>query len=548
MSNPREAEATGYIIHSIYRRVGYSFAMPALPVDLLPLLTPEAYAHPVKSVRLIETHISRVLLTGEFAYKLKRPVHYPFVDLRSAERRAFCCAEEVRLNRRFAPELYLGVSKITAVGGRARMGGEGEAIESAVCMRQFECENGLDRLLATGRVEPGELELFGRNLAAIHAQLPVAQDSQAWGRPDSVVALLRENMAQCVQLAAPLGTQSRIRALCESYEACVSDSVSWVGIRRNEGRVRECHGDLHARNVVRYAGRLVAFDCIEFDPAFRWIDVAEEIAFLLMDLEARHAPLQAQAFLGGYLTQSGDYQACRLLRMYEIHHALVRAKVAAVEASNASGSVRETAIGQHDAYLDCARRLLTREQPLLLLTFGLSGSGKTWLANRLAPLLGAVHVRSDVERKRLAGLAERGHSHSGMEQGLYSGQSSAHVYAHLARCADDVLAGGHTVIVDATFSRREDRERFRKLAIERGVELRVLHCHVPTDVLEARIAQRQRAQADASEADLAVLAWQESHREPVTADEGLTLIDADTTRAAVIADVAKMCVKRPTGP
>jgi predicted kinase len=135
-----------------------------------------------------------------------------------------------------------------------------------------------------------------------------------------------------------------------------------------------------------------------------------------------------------------------------------------------------------------------------------------------------------------------------MEQGLYSGQSSAHVYAHLARCADDALAGGYTVIVDATFSRREDRERFRKLAIERGVELRVLHCHVPTDVLEARIAQRQRAQADASEADLAVLAWQESHREPVTADEGLTLIDADTTRAAVVAEVAKMCVKRPTGP
>jgi aminoglycoside phosphotransferase family enzyme/predicted kinase len=514
--------------------------MSALPAHLLSLLTPPAYAHPVKLVRLIETHISWVLITGEFAYKLKRPVQYPFVDLRSAERRAFCCAEEIRLNRRFAPELYLGVSKITAKDGQARMDGEGPAVEHAVRMRQFECEEGLDRLLATRRVEPGELEVFGRNLAAIHAQLPVAQDPQAWGRPDSVVTLLLENLAQCVQLAAPHGTQSRIRAICEPYEARVRAAKSWIGIRRNEGRVRECHGDLHARNVVRYAGRLVAFDCIEFEPAFRWIDVAEEIAFLLMDLEARHAPLHAQAFMGGYLAHSGDYQACRLLRLYEIHHALVRAKVAAVEASNASeASARDGAIGQHEVYLECARRFLARESPMLLLMFGSSGSGKTWLAKRLAPLLDAVHLRSDIERKRMAGLAEHERSDSAVEQGLYSQQSSARVYEHLARCADDALAGGYSVIVDATFSRRGDRERFRKLAVERGVELRVIRCHAPKEVLAARIAERQRAQADASEADLAVLAWQQSHREPVTADEGLTAIDADTTLATVVEEVCE---------
>ena len=155
-----------------------------------------------------------------------------------------------------------------------------------------------------------------------------------------------------------------------------------------------------------------------------------------------------------------------------------------------------------------------------------------------------MHVRSDVERKRLAGLTEHGQSHSEVGQGLYSQQCSARVYAHLARCADDALAGGYSVIVDATFSRRGDRERFRRLAVDRGVDLRVIHCQAPKEVLEARIAARQRAQADASEADLAVLAWQESDREPVTADEGLTLIDADTTRATVVADVAKMCVKR----
>ena len=512
--------------------------MSGLPPYLLSLLKPEAYPHPVATVQLIETHISWVLLTGEFAYKLKRPVQYPFVDLRSAERRAFFCAEEVRLNRRFAPELYLEVCKVTTSNGQVRMAGEGQVIEHAVRMRQFECEDGLDRLLATGRVEPRELEVFGRDLAAIHARLPVAQGPQDWGRPAKVRALLLENVTQCVKLAAPLGTHAEVRALSEPYTLLLEAADPWIAIRRQEGRVRECHGDLHSRNVVRYGGRLVAFDCIDFEPAFRWIDVAEELAFLLMDLDARHAPLHGQAFLAGYLAQSGDYQACRLLRLYQIHRALVRAKVTALEASSASRqSAREVAIEQHKAYLECVRRLLTPKRPTLLLMFGLSGSGKTWLANQLAPLLGAVHVRSDVERKRLAGLAEHERSHSAVEQGLYSRESTARVYEHLAQCADDALAGGYIVIVDATFHRREDRARFQRIAAERGVDLRLIHCHAPKDLLEVRIAERGRTQADASEADLSVLEWQASHLEPIVAEEDLRVIDADTTRTTVVSDV-----------
>jgi predicted kinase len=224
--------------------------------------------------------------------------------------------------------------------------------------------------------------------------------------------------------------------------------------------------------------------------------------------------------------------------LYETHHAFVRAKVSALEASDASEpAVRESTKGQHQGYLECARRLLTRAQPLLVLTFGLSGSGKTWLAKQLAPTLGAVHVRSDVERKRLAGLAEFENSHSATSQGLYSRESGARVYERLAQCAEAALAGGYPVIVDATFNRREDRKRFHKLAIEQGVELRVIHCHAPRNALEARIADRRRARADASEADIAVLDWQESHREPITRDEGLTVIDADTTRANIANEV-----------
>ncbi len=509
-----------------------------LPPHLASLLQPQGYPHAVGAVRLVETHISWVFLTGQFAYKIKRPVHYPFVDLRTSAQRAFFCAEELRLNRRFAEELYLDVCAVTLEDGAARICGQGEVIDHAVRMREFRGEDELDRLLARGAVAQPELEDFGRALAILHGGLPVAGAEQDWGRPQSVRTLLLQNLEECLQTAEKLGTQDAVRRLSPPYSARLDATEPWLARRRATGKVRECHGDLHARNVVRYGDRLLAFDCMEFEPAFRWIDVAQDLAFLFMDLGARHFAGHAQALLGGYLFQCGDYEACRVLRLYATHGALVRSKVSALEAVGAAQEgARTTALEEHRGYLEHAHSLVAPGVPLLILICGVSGSGKTWLAQRLAPRLGAVHVRSDVERKRIGGLAELSRSGSALEQGLYSTESSRQVYERLRQCAADVLASGYSVIVDATFQRREERAQLRAVAVQCAAAMHVILCHAPRRVLQARLLARQQAGADASEADLAVLERQQTRFEPIRPEEDLRLIKADTAGGDVVSRV-----------
>jgi uncharacterized protein len=502
--------------------------MAQLPVHLASLMQPAAFPHAVRGIELVETHVSWVLLTGEFAYKIKRPVAYEFVDLRAAERRAFYCAEELRLNRRFAPELYLEVCDIRAEGDVAHIDGSGRRIETCVKMRQFPRSHELDRRLAAGQIEPAALERFGSDLAGIHAGLPVASANDPWGWPDRVRRGMLENIAQYEHASQACGfaDQPGLRA---AFGARLAALAAHMGARRSMGAVRECHGDLHTRNIVQSDSRLVAFDCMEFEPAFRWIDVAEEIALLLADLNAGGYTRHAHAFLSGYLVHSGDFSACRVLSLYMAHRALVRAKVAALEAAGAADQGAAARARQdHEALVGEVRRNLEGGHPVLVLMAGLSGSGKTWLARRLAPDLGAVHLRSDVERKRLAGLGPSGHSRSGIGAGLYTLGKTDEVYSHLAKCAEDVLAGGYPVIVDATFSRRSHRELFKDMAARLSVRMQVVLCDAPAALLRERIVQRKKQGRDASEADIAVLDWQLQHQEPITASEALDLVRVST--------------------
>jgi hypothetical protein len=478
----------------------------------------------VQGLRLIETHVSWILLTGTWAYKLKRPVAYGFIDLRDARARELCCREEVRLNRRFSSGLYEGVVPVVDSPTGLRVSGEGEALEYAVRMRQFDPEQGLDKLLLREQAGTEELEAFGRSLSGIHAGLPVVGELLSWGTPQSVGEQVNRNIDEVFALLTGEDERARLGELGPRLRDRFTRSAASLRARRDAGRVRECHGDLHARNVVRWQGALTAFDCLEFEPAFRWIDVAEEIAFLRVDLQARGHAHHAHAFLQGWLEDSGDADACRVLDLYGAHRALVRVKVSLLTPSERPLAPR---------YLQAAESALAPRPVRLVLMCGLSGSGKTRIAHELAPLLDAVHLRSDVERKRMAGLGAGATSGSGVGTDLYSARRTGAVYDVLRDLAGQVLDGGMSVIIDASFMRREHRDAFAQLARSRGCKADIVHCTAPAQVLRRRVAERHAAGEDASEADLRVLEWQQAHFEAPTAGEG-GWMDAVTTESSGI--------------
>jgi len=511
------------------------------------LQRPDAYPHAVSEpVRVAETHISWVLLTGEFAYKVKKPIRLSFLDYSTLERRRWLCEEELRLNRRLAPELYLGVSVIGGTPESPRIGGAGPPLEYAVCMRQFSPADELSALLEAGSVTPDDVAVLGAGIARFHAAAAPAPAGSAYGSPDTAHRVTMDNFTELRSLPEVAGWVAHLSALESRLSELHCELQSLMDERRALGRVRECHGDLHCGNVVRWAGELTPFDGIEFEPALRFIDVINDIAFLTMDLAERGHLALRRAVLQAWAETSGDWTGLPLLPYYEAYRALVRAKVDALRALqlDADSRARAAAVTDCRRYLDWAATRVTRRRPMLLITCGLSGSGKTWLARRLGERLGALHLRSDVERKRLAGFAAHEDSRSPPDAGIYTLEFNDRTYRRLHDCAAAALAAGEPAIIDAAFLRGHERRRFLALAQERNVPFAIVHCRAPDAVLRDRVGARAAARSDASEAGLEVLARQPTYWEAIGSDEQRHVVAVDTSDpsavAAAIAQVAAL--------
>ncbi len=495
-----------------------------------------------RPVTLIQTHISSVLLAGERAYKLKKPVAFGFVDFSTLEARRRCCEEELRLNRRTAPQIYLDVVRITGSDEAPRIGGRGTAIEYAVRMRRFATRDLADRRARAGRLNATHVDRLAEEVAKFHAAAAPAPAGADYGTPEKVLRWARENFALCLLRLDDEPRRARLQKLAQWTEDEFHARAGWFAARRAGGFVRECHGDLHLANIVLLDEVPVPFDGIEFNPELRFIDVASDIAFTFMDLIGHGLPRLAWRFVDRVLAASGDYALLAGLRFYAVYRALVRAKVSLIRAHqpDAGAVERRRAAGAFARDLALAEQLAAAPTPLLLAVGGLSGSGKTTVAGLLLEHLGAVRVRSDVERKRLAGLASGERRPAAFGAGLYGPEMTLRTYQRLHEAAAAVLQAGYPVVVDAAMLRREERDALRALAAKLAVRCACLWCEAPPATMRLRLARRAAGGADASDATLAVLEMQRRLVEQPAVGEAVLRVDTRLTRKRLDAEVERI--------
>lgn len=519
--------------------------MPDANRDLLAALqNPAIYAHPVDHVEMLETHISWVLLCGDYAYKIKKPLDLGFLNFSTLEKRRYYCQEELRLNTRLALEIYLAVVAITGSLKHPAIDAPGPVIDYAVKMRRFEQQNLFINRLRAGTLTTGLLDQLALLVANFHGQSPSAGLDTPFGTPETILTPVMENFQQIGEAVDP-STQSRLEWL-QQWSTAKHRSLTAVFLqRRKAGHIRECHGDLHLGNIVAFRGQATPFDGIEFNASLRWIDVISDMAFLVMDLDDHHRSDLAFRVLNAYLERTGDYAGLVLLRFYLVYRALVRAKVAGIRLQQA-GETPEL-VTELRNYLDLANAYSKPPEPRLILCHGLSGSGKTTVSQKLLEALPAIRIRSDVERKRLHRLQPEQRSESGLDQGLYAEQATHRTYSRLMQLAGTVIDAGFSVIVDATFLRQKQRRPFIEMAREKRIPLHIVHCQASINTLQQRIVKREKAGRDASEASLAVLQRQMRSREELTVEELQNCLAVDTDNPADIDALLRFLNTSPAG-
>jgi aminoglycoside phosphotransferase family enzyme/predicted kinase len=478
---------------------------PSLDVSALieALARPTAYAHDVEAIEVHQTHISVVFLAGPFAYKIKKPVNLGFLDFSTIDKRKHFCEEEIRLNRRLAPQVYLGVVPITQEQGSLRFGGNGAVVEWAVQMKRLPCEATLENRLARGEVSIEQIRALAQRLAWFHRTAEASEQIASFGRFTVVAQNARENFKQ----AAPqIGTTvspmvfERVRELTDAHLTTYHDLIE---SRAERGMPRDTHGDLHLDHVYLFPDEvppddLVIIDCIEFSDRFRYADPVADMAFLVMDLVFHGRRDLARCFADRYFEATGDPEGRFLVPFYSAYRAVVRAKVEGMELSEKEIDPEERQQAEQRARAHWLLALGELEEPTrrpaLVLMAGLPGSGKSTLGRSLAQNANFSVLRSDVIRKELAGDAETAE----FNQGIYTDAWTERTYAELLKRCEQLLWQGQRVVIDANF--RDDRRRqpFFDTARRWAIPLLFIHCQVTPEVTRARLQARRH---DASDAD-----------------------------------------------
>ena len=499
----------------------------SIPVLIQQMMQPGFYPHSVKEpIQLIQTHISYVFLTGEYAYKVKKPMNFGFLNYSTLEQRKHFCHEELRLNQRGAAELYLEVLPIAGDEKQYQLGGTGEAVEYVLKMRQFPQEMLFVNLFEQGKLDDALMEEMGRVVAQYHANAATNDYIRKFGEVAQIRQAFDENYQQTEKYVGSLQTQAQFEETKQYTDSFFDERSPLFTSRIENNSIRECHGDLYMQNICLWHDKILLFDCIEFNEPFRFVDVMYDVAFAVMDFEAKHRPDLGNVFLNTYVEQTGDWEGLQLLPLYLSRQAYVRAKVNSflMDDPGVPDAVKKEAKVAATNYYQQAWEYTKPHQGQLILMSGLSGSGKSTVAKQLARKIGAIHLRSDAVRKHLAGipLQQRG----GDE--IYTDEMTQKTYERLLSLGMLLASQGFAVILDAKYDRASFREDAIASAKSQQIPLQILHCNAPAEVLRERLQNRTGDIADAT-ADL--LEAQQAAAQSFTEAEKPYVKTVDTTQA-----------------
>ena len=494
------------------------------------LLQPSAYPDPTAGVRLLQTHVSLLFLTEQFVYKIKKPVNLGFLDFSTLERRYFYCHEELRLNRRLAPDVYLEVTPVRITPHGASFCGDGEIVDYAVKMVRLPEELMMSRLLEQGAVTDEQIRTLAGIVARFHQAAACSSEISASGKPVAVRANWEENFVIVEQFVGRTVSRADYRFIRQWVEEFLEKNEVIFERRVIEGFIREGDGDLHAGNIC-LTNPPVIFDCIEFNERFRYLDTAADIAFLLMELEYYRSGRITSLFIAEYCAVSGDESIRDLLPFYQVYRAFIRGEVESIKAAEPGlpSQEREAADESARRHFRLARGLIIRDRlPLtLFITCGLSGSGKSVVASELSFQLGLEQFSSDVVRKQLAGIPPTERCSGGYHDGIYHHNFTNKTYDRLRELAGSALTVGRSVIIDATFKDPQERALFRDLAAVHGARFVILTIRCPEALVLARLDERNRVNDVISDARQAVYHRQKNDFAPPESAEG-EVITVDT--------------------
>ena len=470
-----------------------------------------AYPHPADELVHLHTHISDVFLAGAYAYKVKKPVELGFLDFTTLSKRRRACEDEVRLNKRLAPQIYLGVVPIRNIGGKFKVGSEpddggAEVADYAVKMVRMPQEGMLDQLAAAGKLGRDQMRDVAHQLARFHGLAEHGPKIDLYGGLDNIADHVRQNLAQTEPYIGRSIMRSQLERIRSYAQDFMRTHAALFFARVSAGRIVDGHGDLHLRNMCLYYDAVVIFDCIEFSQRFRAGDAIGDIAFLTMDLGAHNLPRLGNCFLNEYLQRTDDYAGLAVLDFYQTYRACVRGKVASFLLDGAGSETQRLAAANEGArYFNLASEYITGRTGGLLITCGPSASGKTTIARQTAEAVGGITVRSDAVRKHLAGIQLNQHQAASYARGIYSTEITERTYKTLLQHAREIVSSGRWAILDATFLRRAHRLQAAALARSLGTAFGIICCSTPLSELERRLDLRSRTQQDISDATHAVL-------------------------------------------